>query len=376
MRIGFIINPIAGMGGKVALKGTDGVVEEAIRRGARPVAEDVARLFLHELAHYVEASDVSFLTGPDGMGEKVLGDFEFPFEVISHRKIGHRDVEGVRIPDTTGEDTKSLARMMVGKVDIVLFAGGDGTARDVFSAVDRAVPILGIPTGVKMFSGVFAASPENAALILVEFMKGNVRVVERDVMDLDEEAYRRDEVKPRYYGKALTPYVELLIQGAKEPTQVDEEEEVEAIAEALVEELEDGVYFLGAGSTLKRIKERLGINGTLLGVDVVEINDGRAKLLVKDASEKDLLAFVKRKPKVIVTVIGGLGFLFGRGNQQFSANVLRHIPKEDIIVVATPSKLGGGVIRAYTGDREVDEKLRGYIRVRVSPWAERMVRVI
>ncbi|WP_048148182.1 ATP-NAD kinase family protein [Palaeococcus ferrophilus] len=376
MRIGFIINPIAGMGGKVALKGTDGVVEEAIRRGARPVAEEVARLFLHELTHYVEASDVSFLTGPDGMGERVLGDFEFPFEVIPHRKIGHREVEGVRIPDTTSEDTKTLARTMVGKVDMVLFAGGDGTARDVFSAVDRAVPILGIPTGVKMFSGVFAASPENAALILVEFMKGNARVVERDVMDLDEEAYRRDEVRPRHYGKALTPYVELLVQGAKEPTQVDEEEEVEAIAEALVEELEDGVYFLGAGSTLKRIKERLGINGTLLGIDVVEINDGKARLLVKDVSERDLLAFIERRPKVIVTVIGGLGFLFGRGNQQFSAEVLRHIPKENIIVVATPSKLRGGVIRVYTGDREVDEKLRGYMRVRVSPWAERMVKVI
>lgn len=55
---------------------------------------------------------------------------------------------------------------------------------------------------------------------------------------------------------------------------------------------------------------------------------------------------------------------------------MRRIPKENIIVVATPSKVENGVIRVYTGDKEVDEKLRGYIRVRVSPWMEKMVKVI
>ncbi|WP_461864017.1 ATP-NAD kinase family protein [Thermococcus sp.] len=376
MKIGLIINPIAGMGGKVALKGTDGVVEEAIRRGARPVALDLTRLFLHELSHYPESREVEFLTGPDGLGEDALKDFSFPFEVLRHREIGYRNILGVKIPDTRDEDTKTLARMMADRVELIVFAGGDGTARDIYLAIDRRKPFLGIPTGVKMFSGVFAASPENAAGILVEFLKGNANVTERDVMDLDEDAFRHDEVRPKHYGKALTPYVELLIQGAKEPSRTNEVEDVEAIVEALLEELEDGIYFLGAGSTVKRLKDRLGIKGTLLGVDVVEVRDGKARLLVKDAQERDLLRFVDRNPKIIVTVIGGLNFLFGRGNQQFSAEVLKHIPKDNIIVIATPSKIEKGVMRVYTGNREVDERLRGYMRVRISPWAERMVRVI
>jgi len=376
MRVGLIVNPIAGMGGRVALKGTDGVVEEAIRRGARPIAPDLARLFLHELANYRESQEIEFLTGPDGLGEDVLKEFGFPYEVIRHRDVGYREILGVRIPDTTDEDTKELARRMLGKVDLMIFAGGDGTARDVFSVLGDRVPILGIPTGVKMFSGVFAASPEDAARLVVEFLRGNARLVERDVMDLDEDAFRHDEVRPRHYGRALTPYAELLLQGAKEPTKTDEAEDVDAIVEALAEELEDGIYFLGAGSTVKRLKDRLGIDGTLLGVDVVEIRDGKARLLVKDAAESDLLRFVDRNPKIIVTVIGGLNFLFGRGNQQFSAEVLRRIPKENIIVIAAPSKLKDGIIRVYTGDREVDEKLRGYMRVRVSPWMDRMVRVV
>ncbi|ASJ02621.1 ATP-NAD kinase [Thermococcus profundus] len=376
LRVGLVVNPIAGMGGKVALKGTDGVVEEAIRRGARPIAPDVARLFLNELSNYEENERIEFLTGPDGLGEDIIREFEFPHEVIMHREIGYREVLGVKIPDTSGDDTKELVRRMLGAVDIIVFAGGDGTARDVHSVADKKVPILGVPTGVKMFSGVFAASPEDAARLVVEFLKGNAELVERDVMDLDENAFRHDEVKPKHYGKALTPYAELLLQGAKEPTKTDEAEDADSMIRALAEELEDGVYFLGAGSTVKKLKDLLGINGTLLGVDVVEIKDGKARLLVKDAAEKDLLKFVDRNPKIVVTVIGGLGFLFGRGNQQFSAEVLRHIPKENIIVVATPSKLRNGIVRVYTGDKEVDEKLRGYMKVRVSPWMERMVKVV
>ncbi|ASA77048.1 ATP-NAD kinase family protein [Thermococcus sp. 5-4] len=376
MRVGLIINPIAGMGGKVALKGTDGVVEEAINRGARPIAADVARLFLHELSNYAEGKDIEFLTGPNGLGEEVLAEFDFPYEVTRHRDVRYREVLGVRIPDTDSDDTKELVKRMLGRVELIVFAGGDGTARDVFSVAGREVPILGVPTGVKMFSGVFAASPEDAARLVVEFLNGNAKLVERDVMDLDENAFRHDEVRPKHYGKALTPYAELLLQGAKEPTKTDEAEDVDAIIEALAEELEDGIYFLGAGSTVKKLKDLLGINGTLLGVDIVEIKNGEARLLVKDAAEKDLLRFAGENTRIVVTIIGGLGFLFGRGNQQFSAEVLRRIPKENIIVVATPSKLRNGFVRVYTGDREVDDKLRGYIRVRVSPWMERMVKVV
>ncbi|WP_457752787.1 ATP-NAD kinase family protein [Thermococcus sp.] len=375
MRVGLIVNPIAGMGGKVALKGTDGVVEEAIRRGAKPIALDLAKLFLSELSHYDESKDIEFFTGPKELGEYAFGGFNFSYQVLKHREIGYKEIFGVRIPDTTSEDTKTLAKLMADKVDILVFAGGDGTARDIYSVVDKKVPILGIPTGVKMFSGIFASSPEDAAKLLIEFLKGNAQIVEREILDLDENAYRHDEIKVRVYGTALTPYFETLVQGSKEPTTVDESEELEALAEAIVEELEDGVYFLGAGSTVKKIKDKLGIDGTLLGVDIVEIKDGEVKLLVKDAQERDLLKFINRNPKIIVTVVGGVNFLFGRGNQQFSPDVLRHIPKENIIVVAAPSKVEKP-IRVYTGDREVDKMLKGYIRVKIGPWRDRIVKVI
>jgi len=377
MKVGLLVNPIAGMGGRVALKGTDGVVEEAVRRGARPIAADLVRLFLEELSHYEEAGRTRFITGPGPLGEEILKEFDFEFEVIRHREVGYREVEGVRIPDTGPEDTRELARRMVEKVGLLLFAGGDGTARDIVEAVDERVPILGIPTGVKMYSGIFAYSPEDAARVLVEFLRGNARLEEREVRDIDEEAYRHDEVKARTYGRAIVPVVETLVQGSKERIPLSEEEELEAIAEAVAEEIleNDGIYFLGSGSTVKRIKDKLGIDGTLLGVDVVEVGDGEARLHDTATTERDLLRFADKNPMVVVTVIGGLGFLFGRGNQQFSAEVLRRIPKENILVVATPSKIENGPLRVYTGDREVDEKLKGYIRVRISPWMERMVKV-
>jgi len=373
--IGLIVNPIAGMGGKVALKGTDGVVDEAIRRGARPVSPDLVRLFLRELSHYPEARSITFLTGPGPLGEDYLKEFGFRFEVIP-LEVRYREIEGVRIPDTGPEHTKRLAREMAGKVGLIVFAGGDGTARDIVSVVDKT-PILGIPTGVKMYSGVFAVSPEKAAEVLVRFLRGEAKLEEREVRDIDENAFRRDEIRAKTYGKALVPVVENLVQGSKEAVKTEEAEELEALAEALAEEIleSDGIYFLGSGSTIKRIKDRLGIDGTLLGVDVVEVKDGKARLLVKDAAEKDLLRFVDRNPRVVVTVIGGANFLFGRGNQQFSADVLRRIPRENVTVVATPDKLKNPV-RVYTGDREVDEKFRGYLRVRVSPWMERLVRVL
>ncbi|MFA4661921.1 ATP-NAD kinase family protein [Pyrococcus kukulkanii] len=374
--IGFIVNPIAGMGGRVALKGTDGVLEEAIRRGARPVTPELAKLFLSELKNY--NIKIKFLTGPGPLGEDYLREFNFSHEIIRHREVGFRDIYGVKVPDTTAEDTKKLVKEMLGEVDLIVFAGGDGTARDIAEVVDLKVPILGIPTGVKMFSGVFATSPEDAARVLVEFLKGNASIEKRPILDLDEDAYRRDELRARKFYEVLTPVVETLVQGSKEAVRTEEEEDLEALAEAVAEDILDngGIYFLGAGSTIKKIKDKLGIDGTLLGVDVIRVKDGRVKLLVKDASEKDLLSFLKERPKVVVTVIGGLNFLFGRGNQQFSPRVLSEISKDDVIVVATPSKIREGIVRVYTGDRNVDEKFKGYIRVRVSPWMERLVKVI
>lgn len=378
MKVGLIVNPIAGMGGKVALKGTDGVVEEAIKRGAKPVALELAKVFLRELSHYDEAKKLKFLTGVRELGEYAFNGLNIEFKVLKHGDFSYKIVEGIRIPETSAEDTKDLVRLMLGNgVELVTFAGGDGTARDIYSVVKNTVPILGIPTGVKMYSGVFASSPEDAAKTVVAFLDNKAEIKDEKILDIDEEGFRKDIIRIKNFGTAKTPHVKDLMPGAKEPTPVNENEDIEAIVEALIEELEDGVYFLGSGSTLKLLKDKLGIDGTLLGIDIIEIKKGKARLIVKDAQEKDLLRFVNHKPKIIITPIGGQGFLFGRGNQQFSADVLRHVSKEDIVVISTASKLSHSkVLRIYTGEEEVDRKFRGFIKVKISPWSEKMVKVV
>lgn len=370
LKLGLIINPIAGMGGRVGLKGTDGEAYYiALKKGAKPVTPGRALEFLNSL----DIENFELYVAPKIMGENVA------------RKSKHKDKIAKIIGElyserTTAEDTKRIAKQMVNeKIDLLVFVGGDGTARDIADAIDMKIPVLGIPSGVKMFSAVFAVNPKAAAEIVKAFAKGEVRIVEEEVLDIDEEAYRKNILKARLYGYLKVPIVTGLVQSSKQPSTdiADEEDNKRAIAERIVEEMEpDTLYILGAGTTIKAIADRLGIEKTLLGVDAVY----NSKLVGKDLDEKGLLELLEKysKAKIIVTPIGGQGFIFGRGNQQISPNVIKRVGgKKNIIVVATWRKIRNlDVLRVDTGDEEVDNMLRNYVKVIVDYHDAVMMKVV
>lgn len=354
-RIGFIVNPIAGMGGSVGLKGTDGdAYIEALKRGAKPVAPLRALEFLNS----IESRDFYIISATGAMGADIV--------VQSRVRDNLYAVIGEIKSTTTREDTIKIAREMSKLVDLVVFVGGDGTARDICEAVDMSTPVIGVPSGVKMYSSVFALSPVSAAKLLDMYLRGLTRLVEREVVDTDEESIRRDIIAIRLYGYLLVPLAEGLVQESKFIyTGYDEEEAKFAIARYVVENMEPNApYILGPGSTVKAICRVLELPCTLLGVDVI-LNK---KLVVRDAWEKDLLNILEkyRRIKVVVTPIGKQGFIFGRGNQQISPRVLSRINREDILVVATRSKMNElKYLFVDTGDRELDRKLSGYYKVLV-----------
>ncbi len=350
-KVGFILNPIAGMGGKVGLKGTDGVLQEAIRRGAEPVAPKKAEEFLRGLK-----KKRKFYTCSGKMGENVFKKVGMEAEIVY-------DAPHI----TTAEDTKKAARIMAEIADIIVFVGGDGTACDLLDAIDARVPMLGVPAGVKMYSAVFAFTPRDAALIIDRIEE--LGVEEREVMDIDEEAFRRGELKVKFKGYALTPVHER-VQGGKDVMVGDGKKE---IAQWIVEEMdEDAVYIIGGGSTTWEIKKAIGINGSFLGIDVVK---GK-KLLCRDAGEREIMKLLKGKAKIIVSPLGGQGFIFGRGNQPISSEVIKRVGRENIIVVATKDKLNTlDSLKVDTGDENVNEMLRGYIDVIVGYKEKRIMKV-
>ena len=365
MLIGLVINPVAGMGGSVGLKGTDGkeVFEEARRRGARPLAEQRMR---EMLVHLPRIEGLRFLTASGGMGEGTLISLTLAHEVVH------------RAPDEpTSQDTKtSCEAFMRMEVRLIAFAGGDGTARDIMDVVGERVPVIGVPSGVKMHSAVFANTPRDAASIVAKYLTYGLPLRKSEVMDIDEEAFRAGHLSARLYGFVLTPYERSLVQPIKGDYEgADVEEEKGNIAAYVVDELKPGVlYILGPGTTLEAVAVRLGVEKTLLGVDAVM--DG--EVLVKDASESDLLRLLERHPsaKIFVTPIGAQGFILGRGNQQISARVVRKVGIENLVVLAAPTKLKETrVLRVDTGDEDLDRRLKGFRNVVVGYRLGSMVRV-
>lgn len=373
--LGFLINPIAGMGGRIGLKGTDGVVEEAIRRGAKPVSPYRAKEFLNELFKNCGQYgwDVEFISCKLNMGEDVLREFDFASKYI--------DIPLSR--DTSAEDTVKAVELFLREgVSTIVFVGGDGTARDVYSGLElcdgKDVPILGVPSGVKVYSGVFAYTPRDAAHLLGEYFRGVAKVMELEIMDIDEEAFREDRIEMKLHAYALGLYVPYYTQSSKQvtPDTLDEVESQEAIARFIVEDWDkDGIYILGPGTTVKKIADLLGIEKTLLGVDVYYKGE-----LYNDVSERMILDIIgDEEAWIIVTPIGRQGVVFGRGNQQISPHVIRKVGRDRIIIVATHRKLRdipNGILRVDTQNPEVDEMLRGYIKVVVDYRTWRMVKLV
>jgi predicted polyphosphate/ATP-dependent NAD kinase len=355
-KLGLIVNPIAGIGGRVGLKGSDGLetIERAKELGAVKTAPRRTVEALRKLAHLRD--HIMLVTYPHDMGEEEARECGFDPTVIG----------SITRDETTADDTKRAAKEMLKlRVDLILFSGGDGTARDIYEAVNGEVTVLGIPTGVKMHSGVYAINPESAGELAAMYLcEGPVTVRESEVMDIDEEAFRNDRVSARLFGYLNVPFEKSLIQGSKEGSSYQDGFILEAIAQDLIDNMKDDtVYIIGPGSTTRPIIEKLGLEKTLLGVDVVK----GGKLLASDVNESKLLKLVKRrKAKIIVTVIGGQGFIFGRGNQQISPKVIRMVGKNNILVVATSEKLAslqGRPLMVDSGEKELDKELSGYIKV-------------
>lgn len=372
LRIGFLVNPIAGMGGRVGLKGTDSVSKDAADLGAKPISPFRAVEFLERLKALDLVAKIKLVTCPGNMGEH---------EMIKARLDARVLPMQIR-NETTADDTKLAIRLMAEvKVNLIVFVGGDGTARDILNAMKGfdSIPVLGVPSGVKMYSGVFAASPSDAADLLADFAEGSTELMDSEVMDADEQAIRRGSLSVNLYGFLKSPFVPMRLLGSKEvsPETVDEHENQVAVAKFIVEEMRNGsVYILGPGTTIKCIADLLGVEKTLLGVDIY-----RNKRIIKDVNESRILYEISdwNNTWIVVSPIGRQGMLLGRGNQQISPEVIKRVGKEHMIVAATKTKLQGiqgGMLRVDTGDLEVDKMLKGYVKVAIDYREWRLVEIV
>jgi predicted polyphosphate/ATP-dependent NAD kinase len=367
--VGLIVNPVAGLGGRVGLKGSDGaeIQKKALALGAEPQAQSRAMEALERL-NGIEG--LKILTYPGEMGEEAARACSFEPEVIGSIQPGQ----------TTAKDTRHAASEMLRQgVDLLLFAGGDGTARDIYTAVGTNLPVLGIPAGVKIHSAVYATHPRSAGQLASLYLQGRVSGLrEVEVMDIDEEAFRQNVLSVRLYGYLKIPYRSSLVQNQKIPSS-GEASALAAISEDIVTKMEEDVlYIIGPGTTTRAIAEEMGLDKTLLGVDVV-LN---GEMIARDASETQLLALLDQhdndKARILVTPIGGQGYLFGRGNQQISPQVIERVGRDGIVVVSIPAKLhalGSQPLLVDTGNRDVDEMLSGYLTV-VTGYNERAVRKV
>ncbi|MBN1539769.1 MAG: ATP-NAD kinase family protein [Candidatus Thermoplasmatota archaeon] len=355
-----VVNPIAGMGGKVGLKGTDGVVDEALQRGASPRAPERA---LEALSRLKEAytrhrlkEGVTWFTAEGVMGGEVLRSMEVEGWQVS--TLLHPSER------TTSSDTAQLVRLAVSEgVELIVFCGGDGTARDVFEAAG-STPIFGIPSGVKMHSGVFALDPYTAGELLEFYIRGEMTTGEGEIMDLDEDRYRKGEWNIRLFGVANTLYEPTFIQTGKFMVAEQDVSTIwDEIADDISERMDEeprSIFILGPGGTLAAIGDRIGIDKTHLGVDVV-----RGKQLVgKDVGEAEMISILDNaeddsKKYLVVSPIGGQGFFLGRGNLQLSPEVIRRVGIRNIIIVSAPQKLDRTpFLGVDTGDHSLDLELK------------------
>lgn len=370
VKIGLIINPVAGIGGKVGLKGSDGedTLKKALSLGAAPESEAKAIIALKELTKM--KGKFNLYTCRSNMGALACESAGIDYTVIG---------EGGNWDKTSASNTEMAARRLVEEgIDLLLFAGGDGTARNIMDAVGTNTLALGIPTGCKIHSGVYAINPRSAGILVNDFIAGRVRTSKiAEVMDIDENLFRNGIVQARLYGYLKIPVEEKLVQNLKSGGKISEEGALKMIANYLSENMErNTLYIIGTGSTIAAIMGNLGYENTLLGVDLLYNGD----VIARDCTENDILKALEKyvKAKIIVTVIGGQGYIFGRGNQQISCKVIEKVGRENILIVATPEKIAalfGQPLYVDTGDEVVDHELSGYMRVVTGYEREVMMKV-
>lgn len=353
-RLGLIINPLAGLGGSVGLKGSDGQAQEALELGAKPQAMQRVKTALTELLAQKDKFEI--LTVAGDMGHSVCEGLGLQSQVIYTPPSW----------PSSANDTENAARLLAQQgVDILLFAGGDGTARNICAAVADNTTVLGIPAGVKIHSGVYAISPQAAGKLVAKLVAGElVSLSEAPVMDIDEQAFRTGVVKARRFGQMRIPALLRYVQSVKMGGRESEELVLADLAAYVVSQLEDNVrYVMGSGSTVAAVMAELGVDNTLLGVDVVE----NGQLIAKDVTAAELLQLVQGRPsKLIITLIGGQGHVFGRGNQQLSPEVIRAIGRDNILLIASKTKLqqlDGRPLLADSGDATLDKQLTGLINI-------------
>ena len=382
-KLGVVVNPVAGVGGRVGLKGSDGaeILRQALELGAVRDAPRRARLALERLSRLRD--HIEIVTWPGEMGEeearaagfepRVLGSLEGRRSYIEcerERRAGaapHMACADFVL--TLPADTEQAARdLLAAGVDLILFAGGDGTARTICDVVGDRVPVIGVPAGVKIHSAVYATSAAAAGDVTALYLHDQpaaVRLREGEVMDIDESAFRENRVSAQLYGFMTVPYARGLTQSAKAGGVAGEERALNDIATDVIRDMSPGVlYILGPGTTTRTITSRLGMDKTLLGVDAVRDHASAGG----DLSESGLLRLLEAHAdaRVVVTVIGGQGHIFGRGNQQISPAVIRRVGRGGIIVIATQTKLlslEGRPLLVDTGDAGLDAELSGYVKV-------------
>ncbi len=356
-KLGVIVNPVAGMGGRVGLKGSDGrdILKQAIALGAKPESPNRAVAALEIVARLKDKIEI--LTYPSVMGEAVCLRAGFTPCVMG----------SIHSDQTTAEDTQRAAKELAhAGVDLILFAGGDGTARNIYNAIGEKVPVLGIPAGVKIHSAVYAVTPKSAgevAAMFLEQKKMNIRVSE--VMDIDEEAFRAGIVTARLYGYMQVPEEPRFVQSVKSGGAKPEQETLASIAEDIVDAMDDDdcYFIIGPGTTTRSIMEYLDLKNTLLGVDVIK----NRQVVANDVHEQQLWDLIEgQKVKLVLTIIGGQGHLFGRGNQQLSPRIISKIGRHNFMVIATKEKLiglKGKPLIVDTGDERLNTELGGFVRV-------------
>lgn len=356
--LGLVINPIAGIGGSVALKGSDGegVAEQALALGATAKSNARAALALEILKPYQESVVIHTVSGE--MGESAAQALGFETQVI---------YQPANEVTSEGDTEKAVAKLMTLDIDLLLFAGGDGTARNVCHIVGDKFPVLGIPAGCKIHSGVYAVTPKAAGRV-VELMITNqlVSLTDADVMDIDESLFRQGIVKAKRYGEMQVPSELRYIQAVKSGGKESDELVLQDIAADIISKMDDELFIIGSGSTTAFVMEELALDNTLLGVDAVQ----EQELLASDLTEPKLWQLIQDRGqgcvKLVITLIGGQGHIFGRGNQQLSPRVIRAIGKENIYIIATKTKLNALDARpliADTGDSALDIELSGYLPV-------------